>query len=72
MHSKFLHEALQKEETRAIVIEVEEEPEEPGEEEEFYAVNFELLSQEDEDEEEGMEPTNPSPEPSWGGCNQGG
>jgi hypothetical protein len=55
MHSRLLHEALQKEETRAIVIEVEEGPEEPGEDEEFYAANFELLGQEDEDEEEGME-----------------
>jgi hypothetical protein len=55
MHSKLLHEALQKEETRAIVIEVEEGPEEPREDEEFYAANFELLGQEDEDEEEGME-----------------
>jgi hypothetical protein len=44
-------------ETRAIVIEVEEDPEEPGEDEEFYAANFELLGQEEEDEEEeeGME-----------------
>ncbi len=59
MHSKLLHEALQKEETRAIVIEVEEDPEEPEEDEEFYAANFKFLSQEDEDEEEeeeGMEP----------------
>jgi hypothetical protein len=57
MHSKLLHEALQKEETRAKVIQVEEEPEEPGEDEEFYAANFELLGQgdEDEEEEEGME-----------------
>ncbi len=55
MHSKLLHEALQKEETRAIVTEVEEGPEEPGEDEEFYAANFELLGQGDEDEEEGME-----------------
>jgi hypothetical protein len=54
MHSKLLHEALQKEETRAIVIEVEDGPEEPGEDEEFYAANFELLGQEDEDEEEGI------------------
>jgi hypothetical protein len=54
MHSKLLHEAMQKEETRAIVIEVEDIPEEPGEDEEFYAANFELLGQEDEDEEEGM------------------
>jgi hypothetical protein len=57
MHSKLLHEALQKEETRAIVIEVEEDSEEPEEDEEFYAANFELLGREDEDEEEeeGME-----------------
>jgi hypothetical protein len=34
------------------VIEVEEGPEEPGEDEEFYAANFELLGQEEEDEEE--------------------
>jgi hypothetical protein len=54
MHSKLLHETLQKEETRAIVIEVEDGPEEPGEDEEFYAANFELLGHEDEDEEEGM------------------
>jgi hypothetical protein len=36
------------------VIEVEDGPEEPGEDEEFYAANFELLGQEDEDEVEGM------------------
>ncbi len=54
MHSKLLHKALQKEETRAIVIEVDDGPEEPGQEEEFYAANFELLGQEDEDEVEGM------------------
>ena len=36
------------------MIEVEEGPEEPGEDEEFYTANFELLGQEDEDEEEGM------------------
>jgi hypothetical protein len=53
MHSQLLHEALQKEETRAIVIEVDDGPEEPGEDEEFYAANFELLGQEDEDEEGG-------------------
>ncbi len=54
MHSQLLHEALQKEETRAIVIEVDDGPEEPGEDEEFYATNFELLGQEDDDEVEGM------------------
>jgi hypothetical protein len=42
-----LHEALQKEEAKAIVIEVEED-------EEFYAANFEILGQEDEDEGEEM------------------
>jgi hypothetical protein len=52
MHSKLLQQALQKEETRAIVIEVEEDPEEPEENEEFYAANFEF----EEVEEEGMEP----------------
>jgi hypothetical protein len=56
MHNKLLHEALQKEETRAIVIEVEEDMEEPEEDEEFYAANFKFLGQEDEEEEEGMEP----------------
>jgi hypothetical protein len=63
MHSELLHEALQKEETRAIVIEVEEGPEEPGEDEEFYAANFELLGQgdEDEEEEEGMESDGEAP-----------
>ncbi len=43
MHNKLLHEALQKEETRAIVIEVEEELEGPEEDEEFYAAIFEFL-----------------------------
>jgi hypothetical protein len=38
------------------VIEVEEDLEEPEEDEEFYAANFEFLGQEDEEEEEGMEP----------------
>jgi hypothetical protein len=61
MHSRLLHKALQKEETRAIVIEVEKGPEEPEEEEEFYATNFELLGQEDEDEEEGMESDGEAP-----------
>jgi hypothetical protein len=36
------------------VIEVEDDPEEPGEDEEFYAANFEILGQEYEDEDEGM------------------
>jgi hypothetical protein len=45
---------LQNEETRAIVIKVEDGPEKPGEDEEFYAANFELLGQEDGDEEEGI------------------
>ena len=54
MHSRLLHGALQREETRAVVIEVEDGPEEPGEDEEFYAANFEILGQEDEDEDEEM------------------
>jgi hypothetical protein len=54
MHSQLLHGALQKEEARAIVIEVEDDPEEPGEDEEFYAANFEVLGREDEDEGEEM------------------
>ncbi len=54
MHSRLLHQALQKEEAKAIVIEVEDDPEEPGENEEFYAANFEVLGQEDEDEGEEM------------------
>jgi hypothetical protein len=61
MHSKLLHEALQKEETRAIVTEEEEGPEEPGEDEDFYAANFELLGQGDEDEEEGMKSEDEAP-----------
>jgi hypothetical protein len=61
MHSQLLHEALQKEETRAIVIEVDDGPEEPGEDEEFYAANFELLGQEDEDEEGGVIPEDEAP-----------
>jgi hypothetical protein len=63
MHSKLLHEALQGEETRAVVIDVEEDLEEPEEDEEFYAANFEFLGQEDEDEEEeeGMEPDEEMP-----------
>jgi hypothetical protein len=52
MHSRLLHGALQKEEARAIVIEVEDDPEEPGEDEEFYVANFEILGQEEEDEGE--------------------
>ncbi len=54
MHSRLLHGALQKEEARAIVIEVEDDPEEPGEDEEFYAANFEILGREDEGEGEEM------------------
>jgi hypothetical protein len=56
MHHRLLNEVLQKEETRAIVIEVEEELEALEEDEEFYAAYFEFLGQEDGEEEEGMEP----------------
>jgi hypothetical protein len=63
MHNRLLHEALQKEETRAIVIEVEEELEALEEDEEFYAANFEFLGQEDEEEGEGMELYEGAPSP---------
>ena len=63
MHSQLLHGALQKEEARAIVIEVEDDPEEPGEDEEFYAANFEILGQEDEDEDEEMTSEDEAPPP---------
>ncbi len=52
MHSRLLHGALQKEESRVIVIEIEVDLEEPREDEEFYAADFEILGQEDEDESE--------------------
>jgi hypothetical protein len=54
MHHKLLHESVEKEEARAIVIEVEEELEALEEDEEFYAANFEVIGQgySDEDEEE--------------------
>jgi hypothetical protein len=55
-HHRLLHQALQKEEARAIVIEMEEELETLAEDEEFYAANFEFLDQDDTEEEEGMEP----------------
>jgi hypothetical protein len=55
MHHRLLHEALQKEEARAIVIEVEEELETLEEDEEFYAANFEFQGQGDDDEEEDEE-----------------
>ncbi len=43
MHHRLLYEAPQKEEGRAIVIEVEEELEALEEDKEFYAANFELM-----------------------------
>jgi hypothetical protein len=56
MHHRLLHEALQEEEARVIVIEVEEELEALEEDEEFYAANFEIIGQGDSDEEEEEEP----------------
>jgi len=50
MHSRLLHGALQREESRVIVVEVEIELKKPGADEEFYAADFETLGQEDEDE----------------------
>ncbi len=52
MHSRLLHGALQKEETRVIVVEIKVELKRPGADEEFYAADFETLGQEDEDENE--------------------
>jgi hypothetical protein len=40
MHHRLLHDALQIEEVRAIVIEVEPELDEPGEDEEFYVAQL--------------------------------
>jgi hypothetical protein len=56
VHHRLLQEALQKEETQAVLIEVEEELEAIEEDEEFYVSNFEFLGQEDDEEEERMEP----------------
>ena len=50
MHSRLLHGALQKEETRVIVVEIEVELKKPREDEESYAADFEILGQEDKDE----------------------
>ncbi len=52
MHSRLLHGALQREESRVIVVEIEVELKRPGADEEFYAADFEILGQEDEDEME--------------------
>ncbi len=52
MHSRLLHGALQKEETRVMVVEIEVELKKPGADEEFYAADFEILGQEDEDKGE--------------------
>ena len=51
MHSRLLHGALQKEETRVIVVEIEVELRKPGADEEFYAANFVTLGQEEEENE---------------------
>ncbi len=50
MHSRLLHGALQREESRVIVVEIEVELRKPGADEEFYAADFEILGQEGEDE----------------------
>jgi hypothetical protein len=55
MHHRLLHDALQREEVRAIVIEVEPELDKPGEDEELYAANFEDICQNYSDEDEGEE-----------------
>ncbi len=55
MHHRLLHDALQREEIRAMVVEVVPEPEEPKEDEEFYATNFEDLGQGYSDVDKGEE-----------------
>ncbi len=52
MHSRLLHGALQEEDTRVIVVEIEVELRKPGADEEFYAADFETLGQEEEGEVE--------------------
>ncbi len=52
MHSRLLHGALQREESRIIVVEIEIELRKPGADEEFYAADFGTLGQEEEDEME--------------------
>jgi hypothetical protein len=61
MHSRLLHGALQKEESRVIVVEIEVELRKPGADEEFYAADFEILGQEDEDEDEEVISGNEAP-----------
>jgi hypothetical protein len=55
MHHKLLHNALLKEEARAIVVEVEPELGELEGEEEFYVVSLKDLNLHDGDEGEGEE-----------------
>ncbi|MFN9960822.1 MAG: hypothetical protein ACK55I_47680, partial [bacterium] len=52
MHSRLLHGALQEEDARVIVVEIEVELRKPGADEEFYAADFETLGQEEEGEVE--------------------
>ncbi|MFN9904547.1 MAG: hypothetical protein ACK56F_00290, partial [bacterium] len=48
MHSRLLHGALQEEDTRILVVEIEVQLRKPEADEEFYAADFETLGQEDE------------------------
>jgi len=50
MHSRLLHGALQEENTRILVVEIEVLLRKPEADEEFYAADFETLGQEEEDE----------------------
>ncbi len=61
MHSRLLHGALQEEDTRVIVVEIEVELRKPGADEEFYAADFETLGQEEEDEVEEVTPEDKAP-----------
>ncbi|MFN9941882.1 MAG: hypothetical protein ACK56I_20645, partial [bacterium] len=50
MHSRLLHGALQEEDTRILVVEIEVLLKKPEADEEFYAADFETLGQEEEGE----------------------
>ena len=55
MHSRLLHQALQEEDTRILVVEIEVQLRKPEADEEFYAADFETLGQEDEVEKVSFE-----------------
>jgi len=63
MHSRLLHGALQEEDTRILVVEIEVQLRKPEADEEFYAADFETLGQEEEDEMEEVSPEDKVPLP---------